>query len=64
MRRMSAKLFSTLVVMCEVCFSKKKPDPIDFDSRCDRHAQSIRRSVNENFDTVEARRTEYCMFPW
>ncbi|KAK9771193.1 hypothetical protein AB5N19_00315 [Seiridium cardinale] len=57
-RRMSAKLFSTLVVMCEVCFSKKKPAPFGLDSRGVGQAP-LPGTINRIFACVEERRTEY-----
>ncbi|KAK6072536.1 hypothetical protein SCUP234_06040 [Seiridium cupressi] len=57
-RRMSAKLFSTLVVMCEVCFSKKKPAPFGLDSRGVGQAP-LAGSINRRFACVEERHAEY-----
>ncbi|KAI6087094.1 hypothetical protein F4821DRAFT_119001 [Hypoxylon rubiginosum] len=51
-------LFSNLVVMCENCFGKKKPEAIVDDGNF--QTSAARRQLNDDFRTVEGRRDDFC----
>ncbi|KAI0172034.1 hypothetical protein GGR52DRAFT_573176 [Hypoxylon sp. FL1284] len=58
-QNVTTSLFSNLVVMCENCFGKKKPEAIVEDG----NMSAAKRQLNEDFRMVESRRDDFCMRP-
>ncbi|OTB03091.1 hypothetical protein M426DRAFT_187389 [Hypoxylon sp. CI-4A] len=50
-QNVTMSLFSNLVVMCEICFGKKKPEPLAEDANP--MTSTIKRQLNADFRTVE-----------
>lgn len=55
----TTSVFSNLVVMCEICFGKKKPEPMTEDGSP--MLSAAKRQLNADFRRVEIRRDEFCM---
>ncbi|KAI1107703.1 hypothetical protein F4804DRAFT_108076 [Jackrogersella minutella] len=58
-QNVATSLFSNLVVMCEICFGKKKPEPMAEDGNPT--VSAVKKQLNADFSKVERYREGFCM---